>query len=77
MPLLFGLDSDMVEVGNGSRTKEEYRAYFSIWSLAKMLIMYHKIEFKLRFFIFGLFNFLFYKKVSYILIERLNKNVKL
>ncbi|XP_057427995.1 alpha-galactosidase-like isoform X2 [Lotus japonicus] len=29
-------DPDMLEVGNGGMTKEEYRAHFSIWALAKI-----------------------------------------
>lgn len=29
-------DPDMLEVGNGGMTKEEYRAHFSIWALAKV-----------------------------------------
>ncbi|KDO56005.1 hypothetical protein CISIN_1g0388171mg, partial [Citrus sinensis] len=28
-------DPDMLEVGNGGMTTEEYRAHFSIWALAK------------------------------------------
>ncbi|KAF7813391.1 alpha-galactosidase 2 [Senna tora] len=30
-----GTDPDMLEVGNGGMTTEEYRAHFSIWALAK------------------------------------------
>jgi len=30
------LDPDMLEVGNGGMTTEEYRAHFSIWALAKV-----------------------------------------
>ncbi|CAL9243840.1 unnamed protein product [Arabidopsis halleri] len=29
-------DPDMLEVGNGGMTKEEYRSHFSIWALAKL-----------------------------------------
>lgn len=29
-------DPDMLEVGNGGMTTEEYRAHFSIWALAKV-----------------------------------------
>lgn len=29
-------DPDMLEVGNGGMTKEEYRSHFSIWALAKV-----------------------------------------
>lgn len=29
-------DPDMLEVGNGGMTEEEYRAHFSIWALAKV-----------------------------------------
>lgn len=31
-----GPDPDMLEVGNGGMTKEEYRSHFSIWALAKV-----------------------------------------
>lgn len=30
------IDPDMLEVGNGGMTTEEYRAHFSIWALAKV-----------------------------------------
>lgn len=30
------LDPDMLEVGNGGMTTEEYRSHFSIWALAKV-----------------------------------------
>lgn len=36
------LDPDMLEVGNGGMTTEEYRAHFSIWALAKV----HKTVFR-------------------------------
>jgi len=29
-------DPDMLEVGNGGMTTEEYRAHFSIWALVKV-----------------------------------------
>ena len=29
-------DPDMLEVGNGGMTREEYRSHFSIWALAKV-----------------------------------------
>ncbi|KAH1233948.1 Alpha-galactosidase [Glycine max] len=35
-------DPDMLEVGNGGMTTEEYRAHFSIWSLAKSTGCHHK-----------------------------------
>ena len=31
-----GPDPDMLEVGNGGMTKEEYQSHFSIWALAKV-----------------------------------------
>ena len=35
--MLFMLsDPDMLEVGNGGMTTEEYRSHFSIWALAKV-----------------------------------------
>ena len=30
-------DPDMLELGNGGMTTEEYRAHFSIWALAKVV----------------------------------------
>jgi hypothetical protein len=33
----FHSDPDMLEVGNGGMTTEEYRSHFSIWALAKVL----------------------------------------
>lgn len=30
------LDPDMLEVGNGGMTVEEYRSHFSIWAIAKV-----------------------------------------
>lgn len=30
-------DPDMLEVGNGGMTKEEYRSHFSLWALMKVL----------------------------------------
>ena len=30
-------DPDMLEVGNGGMTLEEYRAHFSIWALMKVM----------------------------------------
>jgi NADPH-dependent 7-cyano-7-deazaguanine reductase QueF len=30
------LDPDMLEVGNGGMSTEEYRSHFSIWALAKV-----------------------------------------
>lgn len=30
-------DPDMLEVGNGGMTYQEYRAHFSIWALMKVL----------------------------------------
>lgn len=33
------LDPDMLEVGNGGMTTEEYRSHFSIWALAKVINM--------------------------------------
>jgi len=30
------IDPDMLEVGNGGMTTEEYRSHFSIWALAKV-----------------------------------------
>lgn len=35
--LLYISDPDMLEVGNGGMTTEEYRSHFSIWSLVKVL----------------------------------------
>lgn len=35
--LLMLADPDMLEVGNGGMTNEEYRAHFSIWALMKVL----------------------------------------
>jgi len=32
-------DPDMLEVGNGGMTYQEYRAHFSIWALAKVLLL--------------------------------------
>ncbi|WVZ20772.1 hypothetical protein V8G54_008094 [Vigna mungo] len=32
-------DPDMLEVGNGGMTYQEYRAHFSIWALAKVLLI--------------------------------------
>lgn len=34
--VLVFLDPDMLEVGNGGMTLEEYRSHFSIWALAKV-----------------------------------------
>ena len=31
-----GTDPDMLEVGNGGMTTEEYRSHYSIWALAKV-----------------------------------------
>lgn len=31
-------DPDMLEVGNGNMTTEEYRCHFSLWSLAKVKV---------------------------------------
>ena len=31
-------DPDMLEVGNGGMTIEEYRSHFSIWALVKVMI---------------------------------------
>lgn len=30
------IDPDMLEVGNGGMTTEEYRSHFSIWALIKV-----------------------------------------
>lgn len=32
-------DPDMLEVGNGGMTYQEYRAHFSIWALAKVMLL--------------------------------------
>lgn len=34
-------DPDMLEVGNGGMTKEEYRSHFSIWALVKVPFQLH------------------------------------
>jgi len=34
--IFLSTDPDMLEVGNGGMTTEEYRAHFSIWALAKV-----------------------------------------
>jgi alpha-galactosidase len=34
-------DPDMLEVGNGGMTTEEYRSHFSIWALAKVMRCIH------------------------------------
>ena len=36
---LCGSDPDMLEVGNGNITREEYRSHFSLWALMKVLII--------------------------------------
>lgn len=36
MIIVLSTDPDMLEVGNGGMTTEEYRAHFSIWALAKV-----------------------------------------
>lgn len=33
----FDADPDMLEVGNGNLTTEEYRSHFSIWAVAKVV----------------------------------------
>jgi alpha-galactosidase len=33
--LIIGIDPDMLEVGNGGMTVEEYRCHFSLWALMK------------------------------------------
>jgi len=38
------IDPDMLEVGNGGMTTEEYRAHFSIWSLAKVIKLQQKLS---------------------------------
>lgn len=35
---IYMLDPDMLEVGNGGMTTQEYRSHFSIWALAKVYI---------------------------------------
>lgn len=35
--LFFWTDPDMLEVGNGGMSYQEYRAHFSIWALMKVL----------------------------------------
>lgn len=35
------LDPDMLEVGNGGMTYEEYRGHFSIWALMKVCNQFH------------------------------------
>lgn len=35
--LFFRADPDMLEVGNGGMSYQEYRAHFSIWALMKVL----------------------------------------
>lgn len=32
------VDPDMLEVGNGGMTTEEYRSHFSIWALVKVSV---------------------------------------
>ena len=36
LTLFYRTDPDMLEVGNGGMTYQEYRAHFSIWALAKV-----------------------------------------
>ena len=36
--MVVNADPDMLEVGNGGMTTEEYRAHFSIWALSKVFI---------------------------------------
>ena len=54
--LIVLLDPDMLEVGNGGMTLEEYRSHFSIWALAKVNInlinLYYKNFTVLVFFFF-------------------------
>lgn len=52
-PLLLA-DPDMLEVGNGGMTNEEYRAHFSIWALMKVLCRWLDLIFS---FITGTFLF--------------------
>lgn len=33
---MYGTDPDMLEVGNGGMSYQEYRAHFSIWALMKV-----------------------------------------
>lgn len=35
--VVFWIDPDMLEVGNGGMTKEEYIVHFSIWAISKVL----------------------------------------
>lgn len=39
--ILNHVDPDMLEVGNGGMTTEEYRSHFSIWALAKVFNCNH------------------------------------
>lgn len=36
LPGICPVDPDMLEVGNGGMSVEEYRSHFSIWALAKV-----------------------------------------
>lgn len=38
--LLVLVDPDMLEVGNGGMTYQEYRAHFSIWALMKVSLLF-------------------------------------
>lgn len=44
--LLMLADPDMLEVGNGGMTNEEYRAHFSIWALMKVLCFPRTMSFE-------------------------------
>lgn len=41
-------DPDMLEVGNGGMTMEEYRSHFSVWALMKVtlahLLNFYNVE---------------------------------
>lgn len=44
-------DPDMLEVGNGGMTYQEYRAHFTIWALMKVLSFHSRNGFCLLFFL--------------------------
>lgn len=53
--LMIHSDPDMLEIGNGGMTTEEYRSHFSIWALAKAFSqnqVFHNNEVFIVFFIF-------------------------
>ena len=42
MTLLLVADPDMLEVGNGGMTKDEYIVHFSIWAISKVSYIFPK-----------------------------------